>query len=166
MENDRRCRSCGAPLSRRKNEDERDWNERKSCNRSCHTAWKNAKPIWQTFVDLCSAQPDGCIEWRGHKDPKGYGRFTSHGGEVLAHRIAYSMHYGSIPDGMHVLHRCDNPSCVNPRHLFPGTNQDNVDDKMRKGRAADLSGTNNPNWRHGRNCASPKAREIREARDG
>ncbi len=152
VQNNRRCRHCGEPLIRRSGECLTDWNDRRSCGRSCHTAWKNSKPIWQTFTEMTESKESGCIEWKGHKDPKGYGRFSSHGGEVLTHRIAYLMHYGEIPDAMHVLHRCDNPSCVNPSHLFLGTNQDNMDDMVRKGRSSKLFGKANPNWRHGLNC--------------
>ncbi len=109
--------------------------------------------------------PSGCMEWRGHKDPKGYGRFKSNSGEVLAHRLAYMMHFGPNIGDNFVLHRCDNRSCCNPHHLFLGTNQDNMDDMVRKGRSAVLHGQENPNWRHGRNCQSPRAREIRIARE-
>jgi hypothetical protein len=55
---------------------------------------------------------------------------------VGAHRVSYQLHVGPIPDGMTVLHRCDNPSCTNPRHLFVGTNSDNNADRDAKGRAA------------------------------
>jgi hypothetical protein len=57
------------------------------------------------------------------------------GKPTLAHRIAYMVFHGGIPDGMSVLHRCDNPSCVNPEHLFLGTQVDNVSDMHNKGRA-------------------------------
>lgn len=158
-----RCKFCGEPLSRRGGERLSDFAVRKSCGRSCHTAWKNAKPIWQTFAEMTAARENGCIEWTGYRDPKGYGRFTTLGGEALAHRTAYRLHYGADAGEMHVLHRCDNPACVNPHHLFLGTNQDNVDDRTRKGRSAAMFGRDNPNWRHGKNCASRRAEEAANA---
>lgn len=163
MSIERRCRACGAILTRRDGEGAGDWSARQSCNRSCHVAWKNAKPIWQTFQEKTELRGSGCLEWIGHKDRKGYGRFASQSGEILAHRLAYIMHHGPI-GRQHVLHRCDNPSCVNPQHLFLGSNQDNMDDMVAKGRSSRRYGQDNPNWRHGRNCkASPRSGEIREA---
>jgi hypothetical protein len=75
----------------------------------------------------------GCWLWMGKLHPRGYGRFRGKTGD-MAPRFSYECYRGEIPPGMQVCHKCDNPQCVNPDHLFLGTNQDNVDDKVRKGR--------------------------------
>lgn len=67
---------------------------------------------------------------------KGYGQFNVGGHPVGAHRISWEIHHGAIPTGVFVLHRCDVPGCVNPEHLFLGTHQDNMTDKVRKNRQA------------------------------
>jgi hypothetical protein len=77
-----------------------------------------------------------CWVWTGQKIPSGYGRFTMQGRRHMAHRAAYTLFVGNIPDGMDVLHRCDNPPCCNPDHLFLGTDADNTYDKLMKGRMA------------------------------
>lgn len=162
----RRCIKCGDVLVRKKREGERDWFSRRFCSRSCYVGNRSANPIWMTFAERTVRQPNGCIEWTGYTDRKGYGRFSTSYGEVLCHRIAYAQHYGESIKGKHVLHRCDNPRCCNPQHLFLGSNQDNMDDMVRKGRSTRRYGKDNPNYRHGRNCkASPVAREIREQRN-
>lgn len=91
---------------------------------------------------------DDCWEWTASKFKAGYGQLT-HGyaeGEhknLKGHRVSYEIHFGAIPDGMLVCHRCDEPSCANPRHLYLGTWQDNVQDMIVKGRRYDTSGANN-----------------------
>ena len=77
---------------------------------------------------------DGCWNWEAYKDRDGYGRIVNAGKKRGAHRIAYQLYVGEIPDELQVLHRCDNPSCVNPAHLFLGTVADNMHDCMNKGR--------------------------------
>ena len=77
---------------------------------------------------------DGCWEWTAYRDPLGYGRLNVDGVPVLAHRLAYELEHGAIPDGMCILHRCDNPPCVNPDHLWLGTQADNSLDMASKGR--------------------------------
>lgn len=78
----------------------------------------------------------GCIEYTGPRLPRGYGKMYI-GGYVseYTHRLAYLLHIGEIPSGMFVCHRCDNPSCINPSHLFLGTVFDNVRDRDAKGRS-------------------------------
>lgn len=69
--------------------------------------------------------PDGCLEWQGYRQALGYGRFRVAGQKVLAHRFAYELLVGPIPEGLSLDHLCRNPSCVNPMHLEPVTHQVN-----------------------------------------
>lgn len=77
-----------------------------------------------------------CWIWTGGKSKKGYGQFTVKGKNLRAHRYAYEVLVGPVPNGLCVLHKCDTPSCVNPKHLFVGTTQENQQDKFVKGRQA------------------------------
>lgn len=78
----------------------------------------------------------GCWIWLRSRDLKGYGHICVLGGVERAHRVAYIAAGGMIRRGRQVLHRCDNPPCVNPAHLFTGTNDDNVRDRCAKGRSS------------------------------
>jgi hypothetical protein len=82
---------------------------------------------------------DGCWLWHGAHQPDGRGVLGMNGKLQSAPRVSWHLHYGDIPVGMHVLHQCDNPPCVNPAHLFLGTNLDNIRDAQKKGR---LRGSN------------------------
>jgi len=79
---------------------------------------------------------DECWIWQGRIDKNGYGRIdlSRQDKNRLAHRLSYTLTHGSIPDGLDILHQCDNPACVNPSHLFPGTHKQNMEDRARKGR--------------------------------
>ncbi len=85
--------------------------------------------------------PTGCWEWQGatHTDRHGnatYGRFSYQGKKLTAHKFSFRLHHhDDIPEGYEVMHACDNQVCVNPEHLSIGTKQDNIDDKVQKGRA-------------------------------
>ena len=77
---------------------------------------------------------DECWEWTACKNKKGYGWFGGNRTSNRAHRVAWMIEYGPIPDGLWVCHSCDNPGCCNPAHLFLGDVQANVDDSVRKNR--------------------------------
>lgn len=82
-----------------------------------------------------------CWIWTGACRPTGYGNFKIASWQTRsAHRVSWELHNGPIPDGMCVLHHCDVPACVRPDHLFLGTNKDNTQDMMCKGRRPDIVG--------------------------
>lgn len=85
-----------------------------------------------------------CWEWQGNIHQYGYGRIMVDDQLKLAHRVSYRINK-SEPGDMCVLHKCDNPPCVNPYHLFLGTREDNNKDAARKGRTVGHAGSDNPN---------------------
>lgn len=128
------------------------------------------RPIKDRFMEKVSLKTDKhCWEWRAAKKKEGYGffgvgcRWDKTKRKMLAHRVSYEIFVGPIPSGMFVCHHCDNPSCVNPDHLFVGTCQDNLRDMTEKGRRAkpprppNLLGDLHPSAK----LSYPKAKQIR-----
>jgi hypothetical protein len=114
------------------------WRTRRSRNWMNPVKGRILRPLAERFWEKV-LKADGCWEWtgcRGGKATSGkhYGGLSVRGRMVKAHRISYELHYGDVPDGLCVLHRCDNPGCVRPDHLWVGTRSDNARDAVRKGR--------------------------------
>lgn len=120
------------------------------------------KSIQNRFADKISFDIDtGCWNWTASTRTKfGYGQIKYKGKMRAAHRVSWEMFYGEIPDGIFVCHKCDNPKCVNPTHLFLGTNQDNMNDMKSKGRSRGGSPFGEAN--HQSKLTEKKVKEIRD----
>jgi DNA-binding XRE family transcriptional regulator len=103
------------------------------------------RPIKERFWEKVE-KTENCWHWKGCLNNRGYGQISMNGKAVLSHRVSWEIHNGPIPEGLQALHRCDNPICVRPDHLFLGTNSDNHTDMVNKGRCrnGDRKGEMNP----------------------
>lgn len=125
---------------------------------------ENTTEILLAYVE--QRGPDECWPWNGWHNEQGYGRVEVNGRSYYAHRIIYALaHPGSInwevkgsqATAVFVLHKCDNPGCCNPAHLFLGSHADNMADKSRKGRSPDFKGERGPRAK----LTNKQAQEIR-----
>ena len=106
------------------------------CSRRCSDS-ASTVPLFERFAKYIGERtPSGCILWAGTVQKQtGYGVIQGNErGVIGAHRVAYERRYGPIPEGAHVLHKCDVRMCINPEHLFTGSNLDNIADMISKGR--------------------------------
>ena len=120
------------------------------------TAWRSsiaeqrAKSFEEKFTEkLLIDRSTSCWIWVGCIGTRGYGLMTVNKKTMSAHRLSYLHFVGDIPRGMFVCHSCDNPSCVNPRHLWVGTPKDNTADMMQKGRRKGPNKRNDAHCLHG-----------------
>lgn len=95
--------------------------------------WRRTRPLAHRFWEKV-VKTESCWLWMGAKNRCGYGQLTYQKKHITAHRASLMIHGVEIPAGMMVCHSCDNPPCVNPQHLWIGTNSDNQKDSVRKGR--------------------------------
>lgn len=130
------CQTCGKRFKARDSNAKRQ----KFCSATCMGLSYRFTPEKrrQAFLSKVRMGP-GCWPWTGAVTSWGYGNFKAEEGYIGAHKAAWIYANGDVPDGLCVLHRCDNRVCCNPEHLFLGTKVDNAQDAVRKGR----------NWRGG-----------------
>lgn len=103
------------------------------------------RPLSERFWEKVDIKSENeCWNWIAHLNACGYGCIGIDRKVCSSNRIAWELTYGRIPDGLCVCHRCDNPACCNPKHLFLGTVNDNAQDKIKKGRMSPLPGISNP----------------------
>lgn len=135
----RHCELCGAAIPWWKNDRKGAYAKRRFCSNRCRlTDASSAHNQELRFMRKVQIGRDGdCWRWIGAFVPNGYGYFSLNRRVMHAHRAAFMLFRGPIPAGLNICHQCDNQWCVNPEHLWPGTQKENIADCIAKGRKVD-----------------------------
>jgi hypothetical protein len=126
----KKCKYCGNEFERPKGNAARQ----KHCSHKCANYSRYGDPYHRMMKHVTHKADTECWEFDGCRDGFGYGKVSVNGKQKRTHRLAWEHAWGEIPKGKCVLHKCDNPCCVNPDHLFIGSQRDNIKDMDSKGR--------------------------------
>lgn len=174
MKKAKTCEHCKKPFLPKYPIAEERWERIRFCSYRCSHAGMRGEPrstkgkpkstVEERFwAKVPSRASNVCWPWSGSRGLYGYGVMSKtcrgkSGSVHMAHRLSWEIHFGEIPEGMCICHKCDNPPCVNPKHLFLGTKADNAQDRNAKGRHTNQSGEHNG---HARLCRQDIDRIIR-----
>ena len=153
----RLCETCGNPFQFAAFPSNIKLGRGRFCSKDCQSVWQ-AIPLADRFRLYVGPTTDrGCVLWIGTRNDDGYGVIGSggmRGRMILAHRVAWELENGAITDDLKVLHKCDNPPCINVAHLFLGTVADNIHDMVAKGRCRKRTPGSRRYLQEQRRCAS------------
>jgi len=140
------CKACGGEIPWRKGRSTADWKKRVFCDRKCQN---NEKWKIQRFLREYDIDDNGCwiTRFAKIKSGYGYGHVNLNGKVWLASRLAYYLHSGELTEGSHICHKCDNPPCINPDHLYEGNAKTNAQDKKDRNRYTTPRGIDSPTAR-------------------
>ena len=160
---EKKCEVCGETFKKRPRDSVSQWDDRAFCSLACSNKMKTTKAPHLYFWEKADRrQDDECWPWLGTVDQNGYGRVIFMTSAIKAHRVSYEMANGPIPDGLVIMHKCDNPNCVNPNHLEAGTQRENMIGASVRGRLNPISTLNLKPGQKGFYGGGPKLNKERK----